>query len=398
MPFRYLFLISILGLAKHAKSQNLDSSNTERSIRAKVLADIQSGLNKKNEYFDSTIAKLNTKINSLDKAIRETDNVREKADKILDRVQVLENKQKALEENELNIYAANYQSAIVNLIYMDREIKPLLLFKSTRNFFESLSRASNPISYPGYQDWMQKFKTYLAAHKSKEEKLNVLSSILISSNETIKAFPMAGPVSQLFFSGVEAYVNSISKRNKLARKEGEDVYILLVKLSQFNHDSNDVEHDWVNISKDLKELQIRYDSILAKNFTMLSISTNDFTRQFSLEPDAEKRYSYLTAIRRKAANYVSNNKSIRPNDWKEEIYFQLMDVQTLKLGFGRNTFLISNYIDSYKTLFEKYIHDTQIGKEVTALVSKLRELKETFDSSFQPTEYINSVPRMYKVN
>jgi len=389
-------LLSLVGSSLFA--QISDTAASEKYLRNKVLEDIQTNLNKKNQLLDSTIARLDLKVNDLDKSIRETSNVKEKADKLLERVQALENKQKAIEENELNVYQANYQSAIVNLIYMDREIKPLLLFNSTKDFFDLLSQASNPMSYPGYDDWIKKFKTYIDQHKSKEANLDVLSNFVNTSNDITKAIPLTGPVTQLFFTGIESFINSSSQKHKEEREQGEKMFLLLTKLSQFSHDKTDVEHDWLNITKELKGLQLHYDSILSKNLDFLGISKSDYNKRFSTENDAEKRYNYLTFIRQRAAQLVDEQKRNAPKEWKEGIYFELMDIQSLKQRFGRITFLISNYIDSYHELLKKYSDDPQIGKQMVLLEKKLTDVKDIFDVSFRPTDYLDSATRMYKVD
>jgi hypothetical protein len=176
------------------------------------------------------------------------------------------------------------------------------------------------------------------------------------------------------------------------------MFLLLTKLSQFSHDKTDVEHDWVNITKELKGLQLHYDSILSKNLDFLGISKKDYNKKFSTENDAEKRYNYLTFIRQRAANQVDEQKTNAPKEWKEEIYFELMDIQSLKQRFGRITFLISNYIDSYHELLKKYSDDPQIGKQMVLLEKKLTDVKDIFDVSFRPTDYLDSATRMYKVN
>ncbi|HWY34979.1 MAG TPA: hypothetical protein VNX68_10055, partial [Nitrosopumilaceae archaeon] len=120
-PLIIILVLLIVQLSVFA--QISDSLGTEKELREKVLSDIQVSLDKKMRSIDSTVLRLDQKVNDLDKSIIETNNVREKADKLLERVQALEDKQKALEQNELIVFEANYQSAIVNLLYMDREIK-----------------------------------------------------------------------------------------------------------------------------------------------------------------------------------------------------------------------------------------------------------------------------------
>src|SRR5277367_3317431 len=171
-----ILILSIVHLSVFA--QISDSLGTEKELREKVLSDIQVSLDKKTRSIDSTVFRLDQKVNDLDKSIIETNNAREKADKLLERVQALEDKQKALEQNELIVFEANYQSAIVNLLYMDREIKPVILFESTKEFFGLLSDVTNPTSYPDYTDWYLKFHSYIEKNKNKEPTLEVLINLM----------------------------------------------------------------------------------------------------------------------------------------------------------------------------------------------------------------------------
>jgi hypothetical protein len=75
-----------------------------------------------------------------------------------------------------------------------------------------------------------------------------------------------------------------------------------------------------------------------------------------------------------------------------------MDVQSLKLRFGELTFEIRGIIARYNELVLKYRNDPEIGLKVQALGVKLDAMSDTFDSAFDPIEYINSATRMYLVN
>jgi chromosome segregation ATPase len=92
-------LVSQLALAQ---TQSPDTTlSSDKNIRNKVLSDIQDNLDKKTQRIDQTLSRLDNKVDSLDLAIAATRDAREKADKLLLRVQALEQKQQAIEENEL---------------------------------------------------------------------------------------------------------------------------------------------------------------------------------------------------------------------------------------------------------------------------------------------------------
>ncbi len=379
-------------------SQETDTTITDRNIKSKVLSDIQLSLETKTRTLDSSVIKLDKKVDDLDKAIANSRSAYEKADKLLERVQSLEKRQFAIEENELNVYQANYQSAIINLVSMDREIKPLLLFNSSREFFAALTETSNPTSYPGYRQWYQQFTEYVNNERGRDASLNVLGSLLTLTGDISKGTPFTGPLTQSLFSGISSFISSLGRNRKELRDQSEQMFLLTAKIAQFTNDKNLIENEWGAITKELDELQKQYDVLLKQNLKLLQITENDFKNGFSRENDANKRYEYLSFLKQKSAKLVTAQKSSNAKDWKEEIYFELTDVQALKLNFGRTTFRISENIESYKNLIQKYKSDPEIGTRVVQLQDKLTKLKQTFDQAFDPLDYINSATRMYKVN
>ena len=123
----------------------------------------------------------------------------------------------------------------------------------------------------------------------------------------------------------------------------------------------------------------------------------DFNEHFTHENDADKRYSYITGIRKKASELVASQKETNPKDWKENIYYSLMDIQSIKLRFGNITFRLQAYIDKYESLLKEYSKDPAMSLKMTVLQKKLNELKDIFENAFNPLDYINSTTRMYKV-
>ncbi len=394
---RSIIILGLLIVQLSVFAQISDSLGTEKELREKVLSDIQVSLDKKTRSIDSTVFRLDQKVNDLDKSIIETNNVREKADKLLERVQALEDKQKALEQNELIVFEANYQSAIVNLLYMDREIKPVILFESTKEFFGLLSDVTNPTTYPDYNEWFLKFHNYIEKDKDKEPTLDVLIKLMDVTGTATGNIPLGGPITTLFFTGIDDYIKTLSKKQHQLKEQSENMFLLISKLSQFDHDKGAIEQDWELITKELDELHSHYEVILNQNLKTLGITQADFNERFTRENDADKRYSYITGIRKKASELVASQKESNPKDWKENIYYSLMDIQSLKLRFGNITFRLQAYIDKYESLLKEYSKDPAMGIKMTVLQKKLNELKDIFENAFNPLDYINSTTRMYKV-
>jgi len=374
-----------------------DSAVTEKNIKDKILGDIRQSLDSKNKMVDSTILQLDTRVGKLDSVIKLTGNPKERIDKIVERVQILEEKQKAIEQNELNVYEANYQSAIINLVSMDREIKPLILFNTTRDFFNALSATSNPENYEGFSSGFDKFKIYIDKVKDEDATQKAIADIIQATGNIYFGVPIVGAYSQLLFTGMANYVNSIGHKQRDLKKEAEKMFAITTALSQFTTDKNLIENEWDGITGSLSEMQVFYDSVLNRNLRMLSINRADITGGFTRESDASARYLYLTMLRQKAADYVLDKKKQDPKDWKENIYYQLMDVQMLKVRYGDITYHITHHLDKYKVLITKYKTNKDIGAHVVMLEGKLNALKSTFDDAFEPSEYVHAASRMYKV-
>lgn len=396
---RILFLSGACGLiliASSTRAQSIDTL-TDKQMKDKVLGEIQNNLDRRTKAMDSTVTKLDERVDALDKSILETKDAKEKADKLLLRVQALEDKQKAIDQNDLFIYQANYQSAIVNLVSMEREIKPLILFNSTKSFFDQLGQTSNPMNYPGYKEFYKNFNKYMEANKAEETSLGVASNVLTTAGTEMGAIPITGPLTSVLFSGMTAYMGSISGKHKDLRKESEKMVQLTMKLSQFDYDQGSIENEWSAIEAELDNLQKIYEADLSGDLATLKIDPKDFKTGFSQESDAENRYQYLTMMRQSAADFAAAERQKNPKDWKQKIYYQMMDVQSLKMRFGQITFRISENIGRYESLFDKYKADPQIGPEIVNLQGKLADLKNTFDKAFDPLDYIASTTKMYKV-
>ncbi len=362
-----------------------------------LLHDIGLHLDRKFKDLDSTIQTIELRTGILDKAITEAKDVRAEAVRLRERLQYIEQKQSAVDDAEIAVYQANYQSAIINLVSMEREIKPLTLFKSTRDFIFAMSSAANPMEYPGYRQWFAKFYEYIEKQKSKEPILGVLSHMLSLTGDISKGIPFSGPVTDPLFAGISQFVQSIGSRKKELKEESQKMFLITASLAQWNHEKELIEREWLTITTELEQLQNQYNRILSTNMNMIGLKSEHFNQQFCKENDAHKRYEYLTELKENCATLVSNEKLRSPKIWKENIYYQMMDIQTLKVRFGTITTKMRENIERYHELISRYKTDPYIGSRIATLEPKLREMTDTFDRSFEPADYLTSAARMYRV-
>ena len=84
-------------------------------------------------------------------------------------------------------------------------------------------------------------------------------------------------------------------------------------------------------------------------------------------------------------------------NWKQEYYNQMVTVQNLKIRFGALTFRIPENLDKYKVLIKKYKQDKFLKERVGQLELKLNLVRNSFEFTFNPQDYIKASNEMYIV-
>jgi len=394
---RKILTLLLIPLLAEVTAQVSITDPQESIYKNLLLQDIGHNLDRKFKDLDSTIQTLDFRTGVLDKAINDARDVGVESVKLRERLQYIEQKQVALEDTETAIYQANYQSAIINLVSMEREIKPLTLFQSTRDFVTAMTSAANPMEYPGYRQWYGKFYEYVEKQKTREPILGVLSHMLTLTGDISKGVPFGGPVTEPLFTGINNFIQSLGGSKKELREESQKMFLITASLAQWNHEKELIEKEWQTITSELELLQYQYDQILTSNMKMVGMNETLFYQQFCKENDAHKRFSYLSELKEICADFVAAEKTKSPKQWKEKIYYQMMDIQTLKVRFGTITSKMRENIQRYHTLIIRYRTDPYIGARIAALELKLKQMTDTFDRSFEPSDYLTSAARMYRV-
>lgn len=390
-----MLFTGLMFLSKNSYAQ----TGEDKSVKESALKSIENTRDSTAQTLNLRLDELKKRIAFIDSSLKENSSEKDKVNKLLERVKIIEDIQEAQTQNELNIYQSNYQSAIINLVSMEREFKPLILFRNTRDFYNYLTEIGNPTYYAGFNDWYKIFKQYIEDNKKKDARLSSADRLLKVTGDISAGTPLYGTFSQIMFTGIGAFIESLKgKKNIEMREKSQKMLDLTVILSQYTIDKNLVETEWETIDKELNELQSLYDNTLNKNLTYLGINKKEFDEHFTRENDADKRLAYLNNLVKLVAAKVEADKKINPKEWKDDFYYEMVTIQSLKVRFGNITFRISEHISKYELLVSKFKKDQEIGSNVATLDVKLKALKNAFDETFDPLEYINSATRMYKVN
>ncbi len=374
------------------------SSSDNKSVTDLVLYQLNKERSLLKENVDNRIKLMDAKITNLDESIRNTSSSSEKIDKLVERVQILEEKQQELDKNVISVYKYNYSSAVLNLASMEREIKPLNLFNSSRDFYTTLDRVSNPMNYAGYAAWFKEFEKYIEENKKDEARLDALSHIIQVTGNLAEGTPFTGMFAGSLFEGIGTFINSLGKKDKDLREKSMKMFKLTTSVSQFTHDKDLIETEWNAIAKSLDELKELQQNAMEENIvTILGINKAEFKKRFTDETDAKKRTQYVLDISKIAEDKIVEAKNKNGENWKQSYYNQMVSVQNLKIRFGTITFRILENLDKYKTLINKYKHDEFLKDEVSQLELKLNLVRNSFESTFNPQDYIRASNEMYIV-
>lgn len=373
-------------------------TNDNKSVTALVLTELNRERSLQKENLDFRIKQIDAKLTNLDESIKNTNSSTEKIEKLVERVQILEEKQSELDKNAISVYKYNYSSAVLNLASMEREIKPLNLFNSSREFYTTLDKVSNPMTYPGYEAWFKEFEKYIEDNKKDEARLSALSHILQVTGNLAEGTPFTGMFAGSLFDGIGTFINSLGRRDKELKEKSISMFKLTTSVSQFTHDKDLIETEWKAITKSLDELKELQNRAMEENFVgILGINRTDFKKNFTDETDAKKRTQYIIDISKIAEDKISEVKNRNPENWKQEYYNQMVTVQNLKIRFGTLTFRILENLDKYKVLIDKYKQDEFLKNRVSQLELKLDLVRNSFETTFNPQDYIRASNEMYIV-
>ena len=369
-----------------------------KSVTDLVLLELNRERSEQKENLDFRIKQIDAKLSNLDESIKNTGSASEKVEKLVQRVQILEEKQSELDKNVVSVYKYNYSSAVLNLASMEREIKPLNLFNSSREFYTMLDKVSNPMTYDGYSAWFKEFEKYIEENKKEEAKLAALSHILNVTGNLAEGTPFTGMFAGSLFDGIGSFVNSLGRKDKALREKSMNMFKLTTSVSQFTHDKDLIETEWKAITKSLDELKELQNKAMEQNIVdILGINRAEFKKNFTDETDAKKRTQYIINISKIAENKIAEEKNKNPENWKQDYYNQMIAVQNLKIRFGTITFRILENLEKYKSLINKYKNDEYLKDRVAQLDLKLDLVKNSFETTFNPQDYIKASNEMYIV-
>ena len=395
---KLIFVLTAVLFGLQNSNAQIYADNQNASVTEQVLKELNRERSLLSQNLEFRIKEIDSKINTLDESIKNTNSASEKVEKLLERVKYLEERQEEIDKNTISVYKYNYSSAVLNLASMEREIKPLNLFNTSREFYTTLDAVGNPMNYEGYQQWFGKFKQFIAEEKEDDARLSALNHMLEVTGDLAKGTPFTGMFAGSLFDGISQFIGSLNRRDKELKEQSMKMLKLTTSIAQFTHDKDLIETEWEGINKSLNELKELQNKAMEDNLVeILDIKKKDFTENFTNETDAKKRTQYILDISKIAENNIVEERTKNPENWKQEYHDQMLTVQNLKIRFGMLTFRILENLDKYEKLIQKYQNDPFLKDEMKNLKLKLDLVRNSFESTFNPQEYIRASNEMYIV-
>lgn len=387
-----VFLL-IIGFKGIVYGQELSDKELKASLIKEINEERKSEIAKSEQKIEQSVLM----IQKLESEVYELKKNRDKIENLNKRINALEIKQRAIGEKELSVYSSNYQTAVINLAFLESDLKPLNLFQSSRTFFTSLNETSNPMGYPEYKEWYKDFSDYVDANKHKEVKLGVLKDMLTLTSDLTKETPLTGPIVGVLFEGINSFVSSIGSRKRALKAKSEKMMSLTMVLGQYSNDIKLIENEWEEINESLKELQQLYEEYINYNLGLIGASKSEYELNFVSETDGMKKLSYLNKLKDLAEVRVTREKENNPNKWKQTFHYEMEKIQAIKIRFGQITQRIQQNFVEYSDLIKRYEKSELVKEKMMGLNQKLMALKENFSESFNPESYINDAHVMYTI-
>lgn len=374
-------------------SQELNDLQLKQQIINEIGSRIDHDLAESNRKIlssDSLILKLDAEINELRRN-------KDRIQNLTDRINAIENKQKAVNDRELGLYSGNYETAVINLAFLESDLKPINLFQSSSSFFAALNQTGNPMNYPEYEGWYEEFKVFINKEKDREVRIGVLNDMLSTTASFTKGTPLTGPVVGTLFDGIASFISSLGRSKRELREKSEKMMAVTMVLGQYSNDILAIENEWTSINESLKELQELYEETLNYNLGLIGESRTDFESGFITETNGNEKLEYLNRLKELARQRVMDEKGDSPKEWKKTFYYEMEKVQTLKIRFGEITRRVKHNITEYNDLIERYKKADFMASKIQELGQKLENLDKSFSDTYQPETYIRDAKFMYAI-
>lgn len=315
--------------------------------------------------------------------------------------QKLDERIKALESASKRKANYNGQLALIELLSVQRDLQPAQLFVSSQAFFTHLGNISNLQNYPAFTTWKSEYSSWYTKQDKEDQMLQLINNSIDMVGNVANKVPLYGSIVHTATSGISSLVSSFGGKYKELKKKTPEMLRLLSATSQFENQKAIIDHEWVQTSKELAQLQTENDKLLKEQLAFYGIEFNQYDSQYlntTLDTERDKFKNVCrTTINSKL---ISLDKDLSTsNKWLGKVETYMFKVQSLRIRFGTLTNRLLSNIDRYEELIKLYSDNTKFPQELTEKIKALGEtlslVKKNFSTSFKPERYIEDSAVMY---
>lgn len=345
-----------------------------------------------------SIKLLNERISKIDSMLGVSSKVKNRADSLQTRIELLEIKSKLNESIVLETYSFNYGVALSSLFGMQQDFNSLDLMNAALDFSNSVNDISNPNTYKEFTTWYTEFVDYITKNKDKDARFLVLSSLLNTGSQTIGKIPTIGPIAIPLFNGISKFIDLLSSRSEKAQREkATEMLTLMSRINQFDYSIHGFESDWFVLKAELDSIKSKYKRILSKNIAKINVTQDELISGYITESLPSNRTAFCNRCTAECAKLVQKSQATDENNWKNYFYGDMMEVQQLRIQFGQLTSKMAEYLKGYDKLLKTYEEDPLLKDNVKKCQSSLKSLQNSFTTIFSPSKYIEQSAYMYKI-
>ncbi|MDB4539113.1 hypothetical protein N9231_01735 [Saprospiraceae bacterium] len=392
LPFFFTLFISSNFFAQQITSDTtvLLLEENKPKIEEQIISEyISKQRDSLKSIFNKEVEILEKQITKLDTELKEQLTPKEEITKLRNRISKVEAIQKKKDELSKGILIENYNSAILNILRLEKDIKPLELLNASREFHTSLEKVSNPLEYQEFKNWLTNFRNFLEKNKSKDVIIEMVSNLINPKGELNKTQASIFFSNSLIVLGIEKFIKNLGKKRIHLKNKSQKMLQLLIILNKFDHDKSRIFYAFEELNRELEALKKLRKQTLDEIIQTTDLKRHLMEENYLNQTNEKKVYAYWGRVQ-------DHIFTIKEKLQKDEVTHQMNTVQSLKIRFGELMFKYLENLDQYDRISKKYRDFNLI--DFSELDANYKNLRSTFRDNFPAQKYINDAIRMYSVD
>jgi len=344
-----------------------------------------------NNNLEKQIIDLKTQIETIDQNIVNAENDQAELLALRDRIKILEKIEHRNLEKKENVLSENYNSAIINLLALEKDIHPLNLYNATTSFHKNLENVSNPTNYSEYNNWLVEYKKFLDKTRASDILIDMASKIINTTGVLSASTLNLGPASDIILSSIEKFIQSIgnSSGKRALREQSAKMFQLLIVLKNYEREKAMLDGKFKDLSYELKQLEKTQNLALDDVIKTSGLKRNLMIKHYFDETDSNENFLYLERVRKHVNNSIKNSKLN-----KKEIKHQMYITQSLKIRFGDLLEDMAKNLKDYEKLIQKYKPNKMLN--FSPLEAEYKNVEKLFNKNFDGEKVKLDAIKMYR--